>query len=305
MPLNLLIANSKMKAKPGTLYVVATPIGNKDDITLRALDILRQVDVIAAEDTRKTRRFLSQHNVKGSLISYHEHNEKERTPDLINKLKDGVSIALVSNAGTPSVSDPGYRLIEAAATADINLVPIPGVSAATAALSVAGLPTDSFTFIGFLPKKKGKRLRLLGELANQPRTLIFYESPKRILSLLEEIFDTMGNRAGILAREMTKLHEEFIRGELTEIFDTLKDRSEIKGECALLVAGCADAGLTNWETIRSEIRTALESKNDSLSKTVKNIAQKYGISKNRIYEEALLIGKQKPETREQKADDRK
>jgi 16S rRNA (cytidine1402-2'-O)-methyltransferase len=303
MPSNLPTTNSKVKAKPGTLYVVATPIGNKDDITLRALNILREVDVIAAEDTRKTRRFLSQHNVKGSLISYHEHNEKERTPELINKLKDGVSIALVSNAGTPSVSDPGYRLIEAAATTDINIVPIPGVSAAIAALSVAGLPTDSFTFVGFLPKKKGKRLRLLSELTNQPRTLIFYESPKRILILLEEIFDTMGNRAGVLAREMTKLHEEFIRGELTEIFDTLKDRSEIKGECALLVAGCADAGLSNWETIRSEIRTALASKNDSVSKAVKIIAKKYGISKNRIYEEALFTIKQMSEAGAQKAGD--
>jgi 16S rRNA (cytidine1402-2'-O)-methyltransferase len=154
---------------------VATPIGNKNDITLRALATLREVEFIAAEDTRKTYRFLAFHNIKSSLISYHEHNEEDRTPKLIKKLKEGLSIALVSNAGTPSISDPGYRLIQSAISHKISVVPLPGVSAATTALSVAGLPTDTFVFAGFLSKKKGKRSRQLDELAAERRTIIFYE----------------------------------------------------------------------------------------------------------------------------------
>ena len=169
--------NNINTVSPGTLYVVATPIGNRDDITVRGLAVLGGVDLIAAEDTRKTRRFLEYHGIRGSFISYHEHNEKERTPQLLAKLQHGVSIALVSNAGTPTVSDPGYRLVNSAAANGVPIVPIPGVSAAAAALSAAGLPTDAFTFAGFLPKKKTKRLRQLEDLSREPRTLIFYESP--------------------------------------------------------------------------------------------------------------------------------
>jgi 16S rRNA (cytidine1402-2'-O)-methyltransferase len=217
--------------------VVATPIGNREDITVRALNTLREVDLIAAEDTRKTGNFLSHHKIKNRLISYHEHNENKRTPQIINKLLDGSSIALVSNAGTPSVSDPGYRLIAAAIENNIKVIPIPGVSAATAAMSVSGLPTDSFVFIGFPPKKKGKRLKFLAELAVEPRPLIFYESPKRILTLLEEIISCMGDRPAMLAREMTKLHEEFIRGSVSKILMTMKKQTKVKGECTLIVAG--------------------------------------------------------------------
>ena len=292
MPLISLTNESHARTKAGTLYVVATPIGNKDDVTLRALNVLREVDLIAAEDTRKTRKFLSHHGIEGRFISYHEHNETERTPKLIRKLKHGVNIALVSNAGTPSMSDPGYRLILAATTNAVDVIPVPGVSAATAALSVAGLPTDSFIFIGFLSKKSGKRLKLLNELANEPRTLVFYESPKRILAFIEEILAAMGNRAGVLAREMTKLHEEFLRGSLSEIFESLRERPEIKGECTLLVAGCGHAGRINWEEIRSEIRSELASTGDSVSNIARSIAGKYGLSKNSIYAEALLIRKQ-------------
>ena len=158
------------KIKRGSLYVVATPIGNREDITVRALNTLREVDLIAAEDTRKTGNFLSHHKIKNRLISYHEHNENKRTPEMISKLLDGVSIALVSNAGTPSVSDPGYRLIATAIENNIKIIPIPGVSAATAAMSVSGLPTDSFVFMGFPPRKKAKRLKFLTELAVEPHT---------------------------------------------------------------------------------------------------------------------------------------
>ncbi|MGD8888117.1 MAG: 16S rRNA (cytidine(1402)-2'-O)-methyltransferase, partial [Desulfobacterales bacterium] len=235
MPSTLPTNNSADRLSTGRLYIVATPIGNKNDITLRALNILRSVDVIAAEDTRKTRRFLAQHDVEGRLVSYHEHNEKEKSPKLIKQLIKGTSIALVCNAGTPTLSDPGYRLIESALANDLPIIPIPGVSAAIAALSVSGLPTDSFTFIGFMPKKKGKRLILLSDLAAESRTLIFYESPKRVVMLLEEMLAVLGNRSAVLAREMTKLHEEFLRGRLTEIAENLKKRPEIKGECTLLV----------------------------------------------------------------------
>jgi len=304
MPLNSPTHNSGKPVSPGTLYVVATPIGHRDDLTLRALKILGQVDLIAAEDTRKTRRFLELHGIKGSFISYHEHNEKERTPQILKKLQTGVSIALVSNAGTPTVSDPGYRLIKSAAGHGVAIVPVPGVSAAATALSVAGLPTDAFTFAGFLPKKKGKRLKLLDQLAQEPRTLIFYESPKRILTLISEIIDTMGDRFAVLAREMTKLHEEFIRDQLSGIRAILKKRPAIKGECTLLVSGWDDNRAVEWESVENEIKEEMQSSTEPVSKLVKRISQKYGLPKNKVYQEALDVRRQMTEVRGQKADDR-
>ncbi len=278
--------------RPGTLYVVATPIGNRDDITLRALNVLRDVDLIAAEDTRKTRRFLELHALKRSLISYHEHNEAERTPKLIAKLKKGLSIALVSNAGTPTVSDPGYRLIITALADNLNVVPIPGVSAATAALSVAGLPTDSFVFMGFPAKKRTKRRQQLSDLASETRTLIFYESPRRILTLLDEINVAMGDRYLVLAREMTKRHEEFLRGRLSEIVTQLKNRVDIKGECTLLVAGCDKPEIQSWDVVREQISTAVIHRRDSLSEIAREIAAKTGMSRNKIYTQAVKIKKE-------------
>ncbi len=277
---------------PGTLYVVATPIGNRDDITLRALNILREVDLIAAEDTRKTRRFLELHAIKSRLISYHEHNEEERTPKLIAQLKKGISIALVSNAGTPTVSDPGYRLITATLAGNLNVIPVPGVSAATAALSASGLPTDSFVFLGFPAKKKTKRLQQLNDLASESRTLIFYESTRRILTLLGEIKDAMGDRYAVFAREMTKLHEEFLRGRLSEIVIQLKQRTDIKGECTLLVMGCDKGESQPWEVVRQQIRAAVMNRRNSLSVIAREIAAKSGISKNKIYTQALIFKKE-------------
>jgi len=304
MPLNSPTHNSSKLVSPGTLYVVATPIGHRDDLTLRALKILGQVDLIAAEDTRKTRRFLELHGIKGSFISYHEHNEKERTPQILKKLQTGVSIALVSNAGTPTVSDPGYRLIKSAAGHEVTIVPVPGVSAAATALSVAGLPTDAFTFAGFLPKKKGKRLKLLDQLAQEPRTLIFYESPKRILTLINEIIDIMGDRFGVLAREMTKLHEEFIRDQLSEILAILKRRSAIKGECTLLVSGWDENRAVEWESVENEIKEEMQSSTEPVSKLVKRISQKYNLPKNKVYQEALDVRRQRTEDRGQKTENR-
>lgn len=273
----------------GALYVVATPIGNRDDITIRALNILGQVDLVAAEDTRHTGRLLAHHNIKCRMISFHEHNERERTPDLINRLKAGSSVALVSNAGTPSVSDPGYRLVKEAIDSDIRVIPIPGVSAAITALCVAGIPTDSFVFVGFPAKKKARRLNQLNDLAGEHRTIVFYESPRRISTFLEEIIDIMGDRYGVLAREMTKLHEEFIRGSLSEILSSLNARPAIKGECTLLVTGCEENKEVSLKTVRTEIIKALEKKENRLSEIAKAVAEKHGLSKNKVYDEALKL----------------
>jgi 16S rRNA (cytidine1402-2'-O)-methyltransferase len=280
---------------PGKLYVVATPIGNQEDITLRAVRILGQVNQIAAEDTRKTGRFLASFDIEPNLISYHEHNEEGRTPTIIKKLKAGFSIALVSNAGTPCVSDPGYRLITTAIANNIEVIPIPGVSAATAALSASGLPSDTFLFVGFAAKKRTKRQRQLEALADQPQTIIFYESPRRIIALLEDVIAAMGNRAGVLAREMTKAHEEFVRGSLSSILKCLKERPKIKGECTLLVAGSSGGVEVCHENALSELKRALNSEGVKISAAVREVARKYNLPKNRVYETALQIqnGKKK------------
>ncbi len=292
MPLNSPMRESSPAKKKGVLYVVATPIGNREDITLRALSILRKIDLVAAEDTRKSGDLLAHYGIKNRLISFHEHNEMKRTPELIGKLLSGTTIALISNAGTPSVSDPGYRLIEAAIANKIAVTPIPGVSAATAAMSVSGLPTDSFVFIGFAPKKKGKRLKLITELSEEPRPLIFYESPRRISALLDEIVSCMGDRNAVLAREMTKLHEEFVRGTVSQILKALKSRAEIKGECTLLVAGFAEKKEIDSEILTAEIKVALEKKHGGLSEIARTIAQKYGLPKKEIYDIALKVRRQ-------------
>ena len=293
MPLNLPTNNPEETGKKGELYVVATPIGNREDITLRALNVLGRVDLVAAEDTRHTLRFLSHHNIKSRLISYHEHNERERTKDLLDKLNSGLSVALVSDAGTPTISDPGYQLIKTALKSGIRVVPIPGVSAAVTALSVSGMPTDSFVFVGFLARKKGKRLEQLRKLASEQRTIIFYESPRRIHTLLEEIILNIGDRNGVLCREMTKLHEEFVRGNLSNILRSLKKRPSIKGECTLLVAGDEENEDVSMEKVRKEIKNRLVSAKGSLSDIAKEIAKKYNLPKNRVYDEALKMKMEK------------
>ncbi|MDP2644639.1 MAG: 16S rRNA (cytidine(1402)-2'-O)-methyltransferase [Desulfobacterales bacterium] len=275
--------------KSGRLYVVATPIGNREDITLRALRILGSVDCIAAEDTRKTGRLLAHYQIKKRLVSYHEHNENERSIVLLHKLQAGQTIALVSNSGTPLISDPGYRLIQAAIENGIIVTPVPGVSAAITALSVSGLPTDSFVFLGFPVKKKEKRLKQLKALAADPRTMIFYESPKRITSLVQEILSLMGDRYGVLSREMTKLFETFERGLLSELLLTLKDRPLLKGECTLLIMGYTQDPDADFESIQSEIRRQLKQPGESLSALTKRLAEKHHLPRKRIYQAALTI----------------
>lgn len=275
----------------GTLYVVATPIGNLEDITVRALKVLGTVDLIASEDTRHTRKLLSHHYIDGALTSYHEHNEQERTPQLIRKLQDGRSLALVSNAGTPSVSDPGYRLIEAAVQNGIRVVPIPGAAAAVTALSGSGLPTDTFTFIGFLPRKKKRRTDQLMTLAGEPRTLIFYESPQRVGALIDDLIEIFGDRRAVLAREMTKIHEEFLRGNLTELSANLKQRASVRGECTLLVTGRQKDSARITAAVIEELQEALATSGKRLSEIVKAIAADTGISRSKLYEEAIKMKK--------------
>ncbi len=266
---------------------MATPIGNMQDITLRALAVLRQVDLIAAEDTRHTARLLSFHGIKTRLTSFHEYNEQRRAAGLIEQLRQGLSIALVSDAGTPSVSDPGYRLIRQAAETGIRVVPIPGVSAAVAALSASGLPTDAFVFVGFLSKRKNRRLQQIEALKADSRTLIFYESPQRLLLLIDELIQTMGNRHAVLARELTKIHEEIIRANLSSMAKTLSNRPVVKGECTLLVSGCP-VEKADIEAIREEIQEMLEA-GSSISETVRILTSRTGLSKKQIYAEALKV----------------
>lgn len=220
----------------GILYIVSTPIGNLEDITFRAVRILKEVATIAAEDTRHTRKLLSHYHINTPLTSYHDFNKEEKTDLLITRLKAGQSFALVSDAGTPTISDPGYYLITQAIDAGITISPIPGPSAVVAALSVSGLPTDRFSFEGFLAKKKGKRGNQLEALKEESRTLIFYESPHRIVALLKAIHHIMGERRVVVGREMTKIFEEMIRGTVSEVIIHLEKKT-VKGEIVLVVEG--------------------------------------------------------------------
>jgi 16S rRNA (cytidine1402-2'-O)-methyltransferase len=221
----------------GTLYIVATPIGNLEDITLRALRILGEVDVIAAEDTRHTRKLLTHHGISQPLVSYHEHNKQRQTPYILALLQEGKSIALVTDAGTPGISDPGYSLLQTLIAHAIPVVPIPGPTAVIAALSVAGLPTDRFVFEGFLPPKGGKRRQRLAAWCDESRTIVVYESPYRLVRLIEDIVTHLGSeRRVVVARELTKHFEEVMRGTAAELREALQGRT-IRGECTVVIAG--------------------------------------------------------------------
>jgi 16S rRNA (cytidine1402-2'-O)-methyltransferase len=284
----------------GCLYVVATPIGHPDDITLRAVSVLGQVDLVAAEDTRLTARLLSRLGLSAKLISYHEHNEQTRTPRLLAQLESGQQIALVSDAGTPLVSDPGYRLIREAVTRGIRVVPVPGVSAAIAALSVSGLPTDSFVFAGFLPKKKHRRTKAIEDLAGVNRTVILYESPQRIAALVAELSTLCGEREAMLAREMTKRHEEFLHGTLASIGRQLAQRPAVKGECTLVVAGGADSQPVDDTAVADEIRRRLAD-GQGPGRIARALADSSGLSRNQVYAAVLDAKRQTAATDEDDA----
>jgi 16S rRNA (cytidine1402-2'-O)-methyltransferase len=220
----------------GILYIVSTPIGNLEDITLRALRVLKEVDLIAAEDTRRTRGLLTHYGISKPLTSYFSHNEREKGEYILNRLKKGENIALVSDAGTPGISDPAYSLIRLALSDNIEVCPVPGPAGAIAALSISGLPTDRFIFEGFLPRKKGKRFKRLWSFVDEDRTIIIYESPHRILATLGEIREMLGNRHSAVIRELTKVYEEVIRGTIDEVMRRL-ERKTIRGEIILIIGG--------------------------------------------------------------------
>ena len=220
---------------PGTLYLVATPIGNLADITQRAVQVLKDVDLIACEDTRHTQKLLNHYGINTKTISYHEHNEQQRARQLVDLLKEGSNVAIVSDAGTPAISDPGFRLVRAAIDIEASVVPVPGPSALISALIAAGLPTDEFFFAGFLPARSNQRRSRLAELKSIPGTLIFYEAPHRLAATLKDAHEILGEREGAVARELTKLHEEIKRGRLSELADHYAQENSARGEIVVLI----------------------------------------------------------------------
>ncbi len=278
---------------PGRLYIVSTPIGNLEDITYRAVRILREVDVIACEDTRTTRRLLDHYGISTRTISYHEHNEQDRARELLDHLERGESIALVSDAGTPLLSDPGYRVVHSAVEAGVPVEAIPGPSALLAALVISGLPTDQFNFAGFFPPKQSQRIRLLESLRDEQATLIFYEAPHRILETLADLETVLPDREIAVARELTKIHEEVLRGTPASIRQTLAARSSIRGEFVVLIAKAAKPSASETpveEAIESLIHAGV-SRMDAL----KTVARERGLSKREIYR--LVNGNRGPKSR--------
>jgi 16S rRNA (cytidine1402-2'-O)-methyltransferase len=280
-------ANPKGILAPG-LYLVGTPIGNLEDITLRAVRVLKEADQIACEDTRQTQKLLNHYGISTRTVSYHEHNEMTRAPELVLDLEGGARVALVTDAGTPGISDPGFRLISLAIRHHIPVVPIPGASAFLAALVASGLPTDSFRFSGFLPAKSGQRRQMLESVASSPRTQVFYEAPHRAKEAVEDIVEILGSeRQVVIAREVTKIHEEFLRGRAGEILATLNARGDIKGEITLLI-GKAEEGqpkIAASVSVRQRLEQIMAAENLDEKAALKKIAKEMGVSKSEAYRE--------------------
>jgi 16S rRNA (cytidine1402-2'-O)-methyltransferase len=273
--------------KQGTLYIVATPIGNREDITIRALRVLKEVGLIAAEDTRHTKKLLGEYGIGTALTSLHDHNERTKTPSIIARLSGGTDVAYVSDAGTPGVSDPGYILINKAIENGITIVPVPGPSAVVAALSASGLPMDRFFFLGFPPTRKGKRRQFIGSLREERATMVLYESPRRILDTLRDIKEILGNRRVVLARELSKLYEEILRGTVSELIEALKERT-IKGEITLMVAGKEkDADSGSHDSIIPRYDALERNRNLSMKDIVSVIADQTGTPRKDVYNQVL------------------
>jgi len=277
---------------PGILYIVATPIGNLEDITLRALRVLKEVDVIAAEDTRHTRILLNHYGIQTPLTSYHEHNERTKAEALVKRLLQGEDMALVSDAGTPSISDPGFRLVVQAVRAGIQISPLPGASALTAVLSASGLPTDRVVFEGFLPAKKKQRREKLQTLRDEARTLVFYEAPHRLTEALDDVHELLGDREAVLAREVSKVHEEFLRGHVSELIRVLR-RREIRGEVTLIISGSAGESRVTEDRLKAEIRE-LHLRGMRVKEIAEVLGEKFGYPKKEIYRLALIGEKISP-----------
>ena len=272
---------------PG-LYLVATPIGNLEDITLRAVRVLKEADLIACEDTRQTQKLLNHYAISTRTTSYHEHNEMTRAAELVLDLEGGARIALVTDAGMPGISDPGYRLISLAIRHHIPVVPIPGASAFLAALVASGLPTDSFRFGGFLPPKSGQRRQMLESIKASPRTQVFYEAPHRVKEAVEDVVGILGGeRPLVIAREVSKIHEEFLRGRASEILETLNARGDIKGEITLLIGKAEEkeqkpaAGVN----VRQRLEQIMAEEKVNEKAALKRVAKEMGVSKSAAYRE--------------------
>jgi 16S rRNA (cytidine1402-2'-O)-methyltransferase len=279
-------AKAKSTLTPG-LYLVATPIGNLEDITLRAVRVLKEADQIACEDTRQTQKLLNHYGISSRTVSYHEHNELTRAPELVLDLEGGARVALVTDAGMPGISDPGFRLISLAIRHHVPVVPIPGASAFLAALVASGLPTDSFRFSGFLPPKSGQRRQMLEGVKASPRTQVFYEAPHRVKEAVEDVVEILGaERQLVIAREVTKIHEEFLRGRAGEILEILKARGDIKGEITLLI-GKAEEGqkVASGVSVRHRLEQIMAEEELDEKAALKRIAKEMGVSKSEAYRE--------------------
>ena len=278
---------------PATLYLVATPIGNLEDITLRALRILRdEVEIIACEDTRQTLKLLDHFQIRKRLVSYHDHNEASRSAELLDAFGRGASVALVSDAGTPLISDPGYRIVHSAVEIGVPVVPIPGCSAALTALVASGLPANEFRFIGFVPPKSGARRRLLETLQTEPSTVIAYESPHRILDFLSDAAEVLPNRPLVLGRELTKLHEEFLRGTASVLHSQLAARPSIKGEFTVVLGGLGSSRNSDIDPLdvdartkdpRAEVERLQADENLDRMEAIKAVAKQLGLPKREVY----------------------
>jgi 16S rRNA (cytidine1402-2'-O)-methyltransferase len=284
----------------GTLYIVATPIGNLEDITYRALRVLREVDIVACEDTRHTRKLLSHYGIETKTISYYEHNERERAEQLCKSLETGKDVALVSDAGTPLISDPGFRIVQAAIERNIRVVAVPGLTAFVAALSASGLPTDQFFFGGFLPPRTIARRAKLDQLRAVAVTLVFYEAPQRIAKTLQDALLIFGNREAVVARELTKLHEEFVRGKLSDLATRYSDNASVRGEIVLMIAGAAEG---EPQVSRIDERSAeliervsiLEKEGLDSKQALKSAARELGIKRAEAYR--LMVAQKNRRTR--------
>lgn len=270
----------------GKLYVVSTPIGNLGDITLRAIEILSSVDLVACEDTRETRKLLTHHGIRAKTTSFHEHNKEKKTPGIIRRILSGEDCAIVSDRGTPAVSDPGFYLVRAAIEQDIKVVPIPGSSAILAALVVSGLPTDQFLFTGFLPRKKSARGKALEELKAVKATLIIYSSPRLLIKVLEDLTGVLGDRNAAIVREVTKLNEEVLRGKLSELSSVISDRAaNVLGEFVLLVEGSREEGDASSGEVSHIIEALYQRPPESVREGVAWLVEHLGIRKNQAYDE--------------------
>jgi 16S rRNA (cytidine1402-2'-O)-methyltransferase len=279
--------------KPGTLYVVATPLGNLEDITLHALRVLKEVDLIAAEDTRHSRKLLLHYGIATPLTSYYDQIERRKAPQLVQELKQGKSIALISDAGTPGIADPGYHLVQAAVAAGVRVEAVPGPSAVAAALSVAGLPTDRFAFEGFVPVKAGARRRFFAALAHEPRTVVVYEAARRLQRCVDDLRAELGERPIVVVRELTKLFEEIMRGPAGAVAAQLRQRCAarpLQGEVTVLIgAGEPPAATSAPEDLRAAI-DRLRGEGLSLKEIARALARERGVSRRDVYQAGLALG---------------